>query len=227
MRTGFVEDITNVKAFKAGMERLLGNPEGVPSMALVFSDPGYGKTRTLAWYVAHRPGIVVRAKALMNGRWLLHELVKELGEYPMHRTMDIFHQAVELLMKKRQPVFIDDVDHLCHDSRVIETLRDLHDLTDAPIVFIGMGMADKKLMRYRHLYDRFSEVVKFSPLTAPDIRAALRQKCEVEVTDDGVEAMAQGIDGKFRKLMYQMLKAERIARVNGLKKISAAEFGRR
>ena len=45
--------------------------------------------------------------------------------------------------------------------KTIEILRDIHDETNCPIIFVGMGLAHKKLEKYKHLYDRFSEIVKF------------------------------------------------------------------
>lgn len=225
MRKIFVEDVRNVKHFKSLVDRLIASPDGVPLMSLVFSEPGFGKTRTLAWYVAHRPGVVVRAKALMNGRWLLSELVRELGEAPMHYTRDLFEQAVSLLMDRRCPVFIDEVDHLCHDSRVVETLRDLHDMCHVPVVLVGMGMADKKLMRHRHLFDRLkSAVLRFQPLTREDVKAALKKLCEVDHTDDCVDLVAERAEGKFRLLIYEVLKMERLARASNIRKITAAEL---
>ena len=37
------------------------------------------------------------------------------------------------------------------EHRAIETLRDIHDKTDVPVVLIGMANANRKLMRYKHI----------------------------------------------------------------------------
>ena len=66
-------------------------------------------------------------------------------------------------------IFIDDIDYLMNNYKTIETLRDIHDETNCPIIFIGMGLAHRKLERYKHLYDRFSEILKLEIFGVNDL----------------------------------------------------------
>ncbi len=168
----------------------------------------------------HHDGIFVRTKKLMTGRWLLEEIVAELGEQPERRVSDLYRQARTLLLERPRVVFVDEVDYLCHDARIIETLRDLHDDTGNPFVLIGMGMADKKLARYRHLYDRFSEIVKFTELTEADVKTIADEMCEVKIKEDAVKYIYSQAN-RFRKILIYLYRSEHIARTNNLKEISA------
>jgi len=214
---------SNVNNFISAMTRLHQRQEGIPGMALIFSDPGLGKTRTSLWWAAQNDGVYIRTKKLMSGRWLLEEIVAELGEQPEYRVSELFRQCQRMLLERPRTIFVDEVDYLTYDARVIETLRDIHDMTDAPIVFIGMGMADKKLMRYRHLYDRFSEIVKFHDLKEQDVKTIVEQMCEVKLTLDAVQYI-YSIANRFRRVVVQMYKAEAIARANNLKEVTAADL---
>ncbi len=156
----------------------------------------------------------------MTGRWLLEEIVAELGEAPARRTSDLFRQAIDLLFEKPRTVFIDEVDYLAHDARVLETLRDIHDITGAPFVLIGMDQADKKLARFKHMWDRFSEILKFNPLSEQDIKTIAEQMCEVDLSDDAIAFIHQQ-GNRFRKVIVWLYKAEAIARANSLKAITA------
>lgn len=205
------------------MTRLHQRQDGIPGMALIFSDPGLGKTRTSLWWAAQNDGVYIRTKKLMSGRWLLEEIVAELGEQPEYRVSELFRQCQRMLLERPRTIFVDEVDYLTYDARVIETLRDIHDMTDAPIVFIGMGMADKKLMRYRHLYDRFSEIVKFHDLKEQDVKTIVEQMCEVKLTQDAIQHV-YSIANRFRRVVVQMYKAEAIARANNLKEVTAADL---
>jgi DNA transposition AAA+ family ATPase len=210
----------NVNRFVESMNRLQHRSMEIPGMALIYSDPGLGKTRTALWWCAQNDGVFVRTKKLMTGRWLLEEVVSELGEAPMKRVSDLFRQCVSMLLERPRPLFVDEVDYLTYDGRVIETLRDIHDVTGAPIIFIGMGMADKKLMRFKHLYDRFSEIVKFQDLTEADVQAITEQICEVKLSHDAVQYI-YSITNRFRRLINQLYRTEAIARANGLIEINA------
>lgn len=206
------------------MNKLHQRNEGIPGMALVYGDPGLGKTRTALWWCAqNHDGIFIRTKKLMSGRWLLEELVAELGEAPMKRVSDLFRQCVEMLLERPRTVFIDEVDYLAHDARVIETLRDVYDTTGAPMVFIGMGQADKKLMRFKHLYDRFAEIVRFKDLTESDVKSIADQTCDVKLSSDAISFIYSQTN-RFRRIAILLYRAEAIARANNLEEITAKEL---
>ncbi|MCS7285015.1 MAG: AAA family ATPase, partial [Hydrogenobacter thermophilus] len=133
---------------------------------------------------------------------------------------ELFRQAQDQLLENPRTVFVDEADYLTHDVRVLETLRDLHDVTGTPIVFIGMDHADKKLARYKHLFDRFSEIVRFNPLTEQDIRMIADQLCEVKLNDDAVQFIASQAN-RFRRVIVWLYKAEALARANSLKEVLA------
>ncbi len=209
---------SNVNNFISAMTRLLKREDGIPGMALVYGEPGLGKTRTTLWWCAQNDGVFIRTKKLMTGRWLLEEVVAELGEAPMRRTSDLFRQAVDQLLEKPRTLFIDEADYLAHDARVIETLRDLHDTTGTPLVLIGMDQADKKLMRFKHLYDRFSEIVRFTPLSAQDVKSVAEQMCEVRLADDAVSYIHNQAN-RFRRVVVWLYKAEAIAKANSIKEV--------
>lgn len=151
----------NVKNFIGLVENLINKPKNIPKMGLVYGEPGLGKSQTALWLACKYDAIYLRATNLMTGRWLLEELVKELDEIPKFLTSDNFNLVVKKLKQDPKIIFIDEIDYLMNNYKTIETLRDIHDETNCPIIFIGMGLAHRKLERYTHLYDRFSEVLSF------------------------------------------------------------------
>ncbi|MBI5582526.1 MAG: AAA family ATPase, partial [Deltaproteobacteria bacterium] len=221
MKKAFVQT-KSVQKFTSTMNALNGRGDGVPGMALVFGEPGLGKTRTALWYTNQdghmgSGAVFLRTKKLMTGRWLLEELVAELGEAPAWKTADLFRQAVDQLMGRPRLVMIDEVDYLAYDARVIETLRDLHDITGAPFVFIGMDRADQKLRRYRHLYDRFSEILKFKPLDKDDVKKVATEMTDIQFDAGAIDWLTERTQGMIRQLIIALHRAERVARARGLK----------
>jgi len=214
---------SNVVRFTDAMGRLQERDEDLPGMALIYGEPGLGKTRTALWWVLQHEAAFIRTKKLMTGRWLLEEIVAELGEAPAHRTSDLFRQCVEQLLERPRTLIIDEVDYLAYDARVLETLRDIHDTAGTPMVFIGMDKADKKLSRYRHLYDRFIEVLRFQPLTRADIVDITAQLCDVTLTEDAID-LIHADTGRFRQIKKWLYKAEAAARMNNTQEVSAANL---
>jgi DNA transposition AAA+ family ATPase len=160
----------------------------------------------------------------MSGRWLLEEVVTELGESPAWRTSDLFKQAVDILMGSNRVVILDEVDYLTHDARIIETIRDIHDTTHSPFIFLGMDQADKKLKRYRHLYRRFSRTLQFEPLTKEDVSNVMKQICEIPVDEAAVDAIS-GKGGTTVAMLYRWAQRfEGQARAKNLSQITAADI---
>ena len=59
-----------------------------------------------------------------------HPMAKLLG------TVEDYKQKIQ----KPKIIFVDEIDYLMNNYKSVETLRDIHDKTDCPIVFVGMGL---------------------------------------------------------------------------------------
>ena len=168
MRKIFVKT-NNVRNFIGLVENLQNKPKNIPKMGLVYGEPGLGKSQTALWLACKYDGIYIRASNLMTSRWFVEEIVREMDELPRYLTSDNFNVVISKLIQKPRIIFVDEIDYLMNNYKSVETLRDIHDKTDCPIIFVGMGLAHRKLERYKHLYDRFGEIVKFETFGVNDI----------------------------------------------------------
>lgn len=209
----------NVKNFIGLVENLQNKPKNIPKMGLVYGEPGLGKSQTALWLACKYDGIYLRASNLMTGRWLLEELVKELDEIPRYLTSDNFNLVVKKLKAEPKIIFIDEIDYLMNNYKTIETLRDIHDETDCPIIFIGMGLAHRKLERYKHLYDRFSEILKFEIFGVNDLKQIFDQLSEIKVDTNSIEYIYPKYN-RFRQIVQLINQLENFAKDNNLVEIN-------
>ena len=209
----------NVKNFIGLVENLINKPKNIPKMGLVYGEPGLGKSQTALWLSCKYDGIYLRASNLMTGRWLLEEIVKELDEIPRFLTSDNFNIVVKKLKQNPQVIFIDEIDYLMNNYKSIETLRDIHDEADCPIIFIGMGLAHRKLERYKPLYDRFSEILKFETFGVNDLNQIINQLSEVTFTPDAIEYIHSKYN-RFRQIVQLINQMETFAKDNNLEEIT-------
>lgn len=209
----------NVKSFIGLVENLINKPNNIPKMGLVYGEPGLGKSQTALWLAAKYDGVYLRCSNLMTGRWLLEELVKELDEIPRYLTSDNFNTCVKKLTENPQIIIIDEIDYLINDKRAIETLRDIHDETNCPIIFVGMGLTLKKIERFKHLFDRFSEIIKFETFLIADLKEIITQLSEVSVTADAIEIIHKKYN-RFRQIVQLINQLEIIAKENDLTEIT-------
>lgn len=155
----------------------------------------------------------------MTGRWLLEEIAKEMDEIPRYLTSDNFNLIVQKLKQKPKLIIVDEIDYLINNLKTIEILRDIHDETDCPIIFVGMGLAHKKLERYKHLFDRFSEIVKFEVFSVADLKQIFEQLSEVKFTTDSIEYIHKKYN-RFRQIVQLINQLEIVAKDNNLTEIN-------
>lgn len=225
MKTHFV--ITkNVKKFHSGIDHINHKLKGVERMLLVTGEPGLGKTDAAIHYCAQNGAVMIRTLELMKGPWLLRSLVKELGAEPMKRISDIFDQIVALQKERERPrtIILDEVDRFADKTEILETIRDVHDVCHCPIVFIGEEMADKKLMRYRRLYRRFVEVVKFEKLDKEEVKSFVTEVSDVRFEADAVERITAESGGKISDIITTIHRAEAFGVRNSVKSVGVKEL---
>lgn len=209
----------NVKNFIGLVENLQNKPKNIPQMGLVYGEPGLGKSQTALWLACKYDGIYLRCSNIMTSRVLLEEFVKKLDEIPRYLTSDNFNIVVKKLKANPQTIFIDEIDYLMNNYKTIETLRDIHDETDCPIIFVGMSLALRKLERYKHLYDRFSEIVKFETFEIEDLSQIFSQLSETPFTPDSIEYIHKKYN-RFRQIVQLISKLESFAKENNLEEIT-------
>lgn len=208
----------NVKKLIAMMNNLQNRAEGVPGMGLVYGEPGLGKTYTINWWAIKNDAILVRCTQLMNSKWLLSEILEEMGEVSFHRVIDCFNTVINNLINKPKVLIIDEIDYLTIESQIVETLRDIHDKTNVPVVLVGMSKAESRLKKYKHLYDRLSEIIKFEPFSKEDIISIIHELSEVEFTEDAIKYIYSSTN-RFRQIVKIINKAELLAKANGINSI--------
>lgn len=217
MKKTFVKT-NNVKNFISMMNNLQNRAEGVPGLGLVYGEPGLGKTYTIMWWAMQNSSIYIRCANNMNARWLLEEIVEEFNEIPHLRYSDLYNQTVKCLIERPKIILVDEVDYLTEEYKAVETLRDLHDKTNIPIVLIGMENADKKLLRYKHLYDRISEKCEFKSFNESDVAGIISELSDIPITDCGKKFIFTKTN-RFRQIVKFLNKIEQIGKSNGLNSI--------
>ena len=80
----------------------------------------------------------------------------------------------------------------------------------------GLGkVEDKKLKRYKHLYDRISEVLQFESFSPEDVKSLIEELSEVKISDEAIDYIHK-TGNRFRQIVKLINKSEDFARANDL-----------
>lgn len=211
MRNLFVET-ANVKALAETAGALTNGDAGVPGLALVHGCRGLGKTRGAIWYAARNKCIYLRAKSVWSPSWMLEELCIALGLTPGKRKKDLFSGVEAALKQRPRLIFFDEMN--MPPLEVVHCVRDLHDVTDNPIILLGHEEIVERLQRIGPFFDRFLYITEFKPLRAEDLQSFCASSLEMPIESEAIEEVVRQTNGNFRKSIVLLKGMENRARLN-------------
>lgn len=218
----------NVAALQMAYEALAGRDSGVPGMGLVHGYTGAGKTTAITWLVNRTRGVYVRANATWTASAMLGRMMTELGAEPLHRGgAAMVEHITHNLASEQRPLFVDEADYLVRDLKMLETLRDIHDISGMPVVLIGMDKIDLKLKSRQQLMRRISQWVEFLPSDEDDARILCDTVCEVEIAPDLLELLHREAKGSVGLMVVGLSRIEALARANGWTAVDATKWADR
>lgn len=217
----------SVGALQLAYEQLAGRDIGVPGMALVHGYTGAGKTTAITALVNTTRGVYVRAMRTWTPNTMLGRIVTELQGAPMGRNAAMVDYIVSQLQEQNRPLFVDEADYLVAHSDMIETLRDIHDLSEQPVVMVGMEGIERRLAMRPQLARRISHWVEFLRSDLADARAVTDAVCEVGVDDELLARLHAESGGSVGLMVVGLARIEQLARANGWARVDAAQWGER
>lgn len=166
----------NVRNFNLVMDSLKkgGNERG--RFVVVSGKAGFGKTTTADKWHVENPSVFIRMRKTWRTSELpfLQDLCRELHiPKPPARKDPAFMAAVDVLIRTRTPVFIDEVDKFkpSQATMFLEILRDLTDLTGAPVIVIGEEGLPSLMQQSTRVSSRTVRHLEFLPLDTASVIA--------------------------------------------------------
>src|SRR5690606_2745543 len=114
--------------------------------------------------------------------------------------------------------------YLVNQTRLVETLRDIHDLSSVPVILVGMAGINRKIAGRKQLAGRIAQWVEFQPASIEDAQLLAKQLAEVEIEPALVATLHQQAAGEVRLIAVGLNRIENLARSRGLSKIGPKEW---
>lgn len=221
-----VAPVKNVTALGAAGQALTTRATGLPGMGVVWGPTGYGKTTASAWLRNKVDGIYIRALAVWTPTTMLGAIAKELGGRPMARSAHMAEFIIEKLEANPRPLMIDEADYVVDSAKMVDTLRDLHDQSSAPVILIGMAGIQRSIAHRKQLAGRIQQWVEFQPADLDDARTLARTLCEVTIEDELLARLHGEAKGSARLMVVGMSRIEAWAKARGMDAARSADWGK-
>lgn len=227
-----ISKVKNIMRLAELGETLKHRGQRTPGIGVVYGDTGLGKSTGLTWYgVRQERAVYVRALQLWTPSLMLETLAAELDIEPDRSLGKTLNRVVAELAKQDRMVIVDEADYVVDQKRLINTLRDLHDLSTMPLILVGMGDFVKKLktrVDQRQFTGRVAFEVEFTPLDLEDTTLLADDLLDgVELDDELLRKLHDTCEGSTRLVCVGLQRIETHARQKGLRKVTAKEWGDR
>lgn len=225
--TKVVAPVKNVIALQDVIDSLSNRDYGVPGIGLVHGKSGLGKTTAVTYLFNQINGIYVSMRTTDTATSLLARIMDELGAQPLSRVSKMVDYIVEQMSLHERALFIDEADYLMGYVRLLETVRDIYDATEVPVVLIGMDQIARRISSRKQFYNRISEWSEFKPADLDDVitMADYLIRHEIRVDHDLLDDLRIKSVGELRRITIGLKRIEKLALVNELDLVTPAHWG--
>jgi DNA transposition AAA+ family ATPase len=219
--------VGNVRRLTDSVQELQDREPTTPGIAVIYGTTGYGKTTATKWLAIQLKAVFVRALATWTAGTMLKAIMQELGADPLNSSAEMVGWIARELSATGRSLFIDEADYLTSKKVLVETLRDIHDLSTQPLVLVGMAEFRKSVTHRAQLAGRVSQVVEFLPASFEDVNVLAKTLCDVDVDAELLAQLHQETHGSIRGLVVGLSRLETHAKRNGLKVVSLQNWGKK
>ncbi|MBO7411818.1 MAG: AAA family ATPase [Ottowia sp.] len=230
MKTGFVPT-ENYRRLKEAERALAVRGAVESSLVLVSGVFGVGKSMLTEKWALEGGHVFLRAKEVWSKASMLRDLAVRMGLPIDGTTAQIQDRIIAQLAGEPATLIIDEAEHLIPTSRVnrggqrvapmLEALRDITDITGAPLFLVGMERLPAMIAPFEHIASRVWRVVRLAPLSLDDVQATVDAKCEVALAPEVVQAIHVQSKARMRWVLQAISMLEVWAATNGWQRVEA------
>lgn len=193
--------------FNEAVDAVVDAGRGTSGFILAHGQAGRGKSVAADQYHYHRGGAYIRVWEGWRQAAFLQRVLFEVrgknGDLPRLGADRCKQAIVDLLERERKPIFVDEADRLSIGR--IEDLRDILEMTGAPIILIGEEAIFGLLSERRRVWSRVAHEVEFGPISPAEVAVYAMKAAALDIPPDLCRRLADRAEGDFRLVRNMML----------------------
>jgi len=194
----------NYQELAQNMDAVLRADATRPRMGVVVGAFGSGKTKAVIRWAGANRSKYVRALGEWRKRplWLLHDLGAELGDdvRQWQSTERMFREVEEKMKDFPGIIFFDEAEYIVSCPRLMALVRDLYDVSGAPVVLVGGLPVISGLSNFEAAASRTLKRVDFTDLSVDELVMFCEWRSRIRLAADGAVALHAMTAGNFRLL---------------------------
>lgn len=225
--SGTFAPLRNVVLFDELLDRVVSRRRHLPGMGTFHGFSGLGKTFSATYGAQRHRALYVEVGESWTKVKFCKALLTELGVPARGTAADMIDVIIAHLVELERPLIVDEFDHVVRRGYV-ETIREIHDKSGAPIVLIGEELLPTKLLPWERFHNRILDWVPAQPTTAEDVAVLARLYVPgVQIGADLLDHINKRSDGRVRRVIVNLERVREAALLDGLERVDVAVWGDR
>jgi DNA transposition AAA+ family ATPase len=222
-----VAPVVNVGICMTTLESIMERDQHLPGIGVFYGPSGYGKSMAAAYAANKTRAYYIECKSCFTKKALLLAILREMGVTPAKNLYEMTEQVCDQLINSNRPLIIDEMDHIV-EKKAVESIRDIYDGSEAPILLIGEEMLPRKLERYERFHRRILEFAGAEPITLDDAKV-VRQlySPDVDIADDLFNEVLKLARGSVGRVTVNISRIARYGKDEGIEIVDLAAWGDR
>lgn len=213
------------------VEKLINRHAGLPGIGVLYGPPGRGKSMAAGAMVMAYRAYYIQVASAWRVKPMLQKILLEMGvaiPKKCRTEADLLDLVSGQLAASRRPLILDEADRLVAKEAMIETVRDIFEMSRAPILLVGSDDLRTELRNYPTTHSRVRSWVPAQPVSLADAaKLATVYAPGIQIADDLLEEIVARVAGSVR---YTCVNLERVldeAMVMGEDVMDLARWGDR
>lgn len=201
--------------------------EHLPGIVTFSGPSGFGKSTAAGYVAAKYQAYYVEVRSSWTKKAFLEALLKQMGIAPDKTVYRMTDQISEELACSQRPVILDEFDNAV-ERNLVELVRDIYEQSKSPMVLIGEERLPQKLQKWERFHGRIMDWAQAEPANIDDAIALNRHYAgDIELADDLLTVLVSEARGSVRRIVTNLERIATFARMEGLSRISAKDWGSR
>lgn len=219
MRNEFIRT-ENVINFEELCRELSGPDSRIgPSLGMITGRAGRGKSEAAKKAAVQQDAIYIPPMLIRTPFGLLKDICFELAALRPGRSDGCLSLIQAEMQKHRRLIIVDEADLL--GMKVLEMLRNLNEMTGAPIMLIGEDELVAKIESRRRLSSRIRRKMAFGPVSHADVAYFYKKSLDQDLESDVVQILHNQCRGDWRPVLTTALAIERALNASNLDTVTA------
>jgi len=219
--------LKNVALAMRVMDHLIHRAPTMPGMGVMYGASGLGKSTAMAAVATRRRAYYIECRSYLTKKSLLLLLLEEMGILPGKTIYEMVKQIGQQLNDSGRPLIIDEMDHIV-DRNMVELVRDIYEVSNAPILMVGEERFPSKLKRWERFHNRVLDWCPAEPTDLEDAKKLAKlYSPDVEIGEDLLEAILTATRGVTRRVSVNIENVRQEAKKAGARTIDAKAWGAR